>query len=162
MLRKSDNFLAEQLMLTSAAYQTDSMSFDAMRNYLLKTRLQGILEEPLWVDGSGLSRYNLFTPTSVVQLLGKMHKELDSTRLFSLLPIWNANGTISNTPQNRESNFIYAKSGSMGGVSNLAGYLRTKKGNLLYFSLMNNNFRRPSSAIREEMYLLLEQLYSTY
>lgn len=162
MLRKSDNFIAEQLMLTSATYQVDTMSFDAIKSYMFKHTLQDIVEEPRWVDGSGLSRYNLFTPTSMVQLLSKMHKEIDSTRLFSLLPLWGANGTISNTAKNRKSNYIYAKSGSMGGVNNLAGYLRTKKGNLLYFSLMNNNFRRPSSAIREEMFLLLERLYATY
>lgn len=161
MLWESDNFVAEQLMLVASSTLSDTLSFTKARNHIFKTTLEGLPQEPRWVDGSGLSRYNLFTPESMVFVLDKLRKQLPEKRLFSLFPAWNANGT-QKKPKKEENHFIFAKSGSMGNVYNLCGYLQTKKGNTLIFGFMNNNFRNPSREIRMYMYKVLHQIHEKY
>jgi D-alanyl-D-alanine carboxypeptidase/D-alanyl-D-alanine-endopeptidase (penicillin-binding protein 4) len=162
MLWESDNFLAEQLMVLCSSTLSDTLSFERTKDFILNNYFASLKQEPRWVDGSGLSRYNLFTPESMVQLLQKLHAETDSLRLLALMPRWNANGTITEEEKARENAFIYAKSGSMGNVYNLCGYLRTKSGKLLAFSFMNNHFRRQSYEVRKDMYDMLSAIHYSY
>ena len=161
MLWKSDNFLAEQLMLTCSSTLSDTLSFEKARNQILDGHLQALRQKPRWVDGSGLSRYNLFTPESMVAVLRKLHAETDSLRLFSLMPQWDFDGTIAIENSNKSS-FILAKSGSMGNMYNLCGYLKTKSGRLLAFSFMNNHFRRPSKEVRRDIYDILRLIHEAH
>ncbi|MEM8762997.1 MAG: D-alanyl-D-alanine carboxypeptidase, partial [Bacteroidota bacterium] len=108
----------------------------------------------------GLSRYNLFTPMSFVQILQKLQQEIPEERLLTLFPNWTINGTVARP--NPAVHFIYAKSGSMGNVYNLSGYLKTKSGKILIFSFMNNHFRIPSAVVRQKMYQTLEELHERY
>ena len=64
MLRVSDNFLAEQLLLlcSTRVGLHDSLSGARVIRKLLKTSLKALPDPPVWVDGSGLSRLNLLTP----------------------------------------------------------------------------------------------------
>lgn len=161
MLWESDNFLAEQLMLNASSTLTDTLSFEKARDFTLDNHLSNLKQKPRWVDGSGLSRYNLFTPTSMVNVLQELYSETDSLRLFALMPRWNSEGTL--TEKNKaEDSFILAKSGSMGNVYNLCGYLRTKSGKLLAFSFMNNHFRRSSRQVRQDMYRILTAIHHSY
>lgn len=162
MLVESDNFLAEQLMLMASSTLSDTLQFETARNFILENPLKSLSHKPRWVDGSGLSRYNLFTPASMVQVLRNLVKETDTTRLFSLMPKWNADGTMSHENPNGDKAFIQAKSGSMGNMYNLCGYIRTKSGKLLLFSFMNNHFRRPSREVRQDMYSILKSIHETY
>lgn len=162
MLFESDNFLAEQLMLAAASTLSDTLSFKNSRDYTLQNYLTVLEQEPRWVDGSGLSRYNLFTPTSFVHILTLLKEEIPEKRLFHLFPTWNASGTITNPLQSDEIQFIYAKSGGMGNVYNLSGYLKTKSGKVLIFSFMNNHFRKPSSQIRQNIYDILKSIHESY
>ena len=161
MLWESDNFLAEQLMLSCSSTLSDTLSFEKTRDYILKNQFNSLKQKPRWVDGSGLSRYNLFTPNSMVRVLQKLYTETDTLQLFALMPHWDLNGTI---PQKeiKQPSFIRAKSGSMGNVYNLCGYLKTSSGKLLAFSFMNNHFQRPSSAVRKDMFDILTALYNSY
>ena len=161
ILFDSDNFLAEQLMLVVSSTLSDTLSFDAAKNYILENDLSDIKQQPRWVDGSGLSRYNLFTPESMVVVLQKLYSEVDKHRLFKLLPAWNTNGTIQK-PKPVDSPFIFAKSGSMGNTYNLSGYLKTKSGKMLVFSFMNNHHMRPSKEVRQNMYNTLLQIHDNY
>lgn len=161
MLFDSDNFLAEQLMLVVSSTQSDTLSFDKAKNYILENDLSDIKQQPRWVDGSGLSRYNLFTPESMVAVLQKLYNEIDKQRLFKLLPAWNTNGTIQKSVPT-DSFFIFAKSGSMGNTYNLSGYLKTKSGKIFAFSFMNNHHMRSSKEIRKDMYNILQQIRDNY
>jgi len=162
MLWKSDNFLAEHLMLMASSTLSDTLDFNKAKNFIWENHLGTIPQEPRWVDGSGLSRYNLFTPASMVHLLQKLYHETDSTRLFSLMPQWNSNGTLDIEEKSIKDPYIFAKSGSMGNIYNLCGYLKTKSGKLLAFSFMNNHFRRPSREIRENIYDILTAIHHSY
>lgn len=161
MLYESDNFIAEQLMLVASSSLSDSLSFKNTRNFILDNHLSNLRQEPRWVDGSGLSRYNLFTPESMVSVLHKLYAEIDTQRLFDLLPAWNSNGTVKK-PNSTTEYFIFAKSGSMGNTYNLSGYLKTKSGRIFIFSFMNNHFRIPSKEIRLQIEKTLISLHDAY
>ncbi|HHB52011.1 MAG TPA: D-alanyl-D-alanine carboxypeptidase, partial [Saprospiraceae bacterium] len=86
MMLVSDNFLAEQLLIVSSSKFSNRLSSYWMRQQVLKNELADLHQKPRWVDGSGLSRYNLFTPASLVQILTKLYEELPEERLFNLFP----------------------------------------------------------------------------
>ena len=102
------------------------------------------------VDGSGVSHYNLITAEMLVKILEGMSLQ---SRLFPLfyrsLPIAGIDGTLKtrmkNTPA--EGN-LRAKTGSIGGVSSLSGYVTTRDGERLAFSMLMQNFIQPSRFYR--------------
>jgi len=63
LLQNSDNFLAEQLLIQAAVRRYQRPTAEAIIDYATDTLLPAIgVEDVRWVDGSGLSRYNLLTP----------------------------------------------------------------------------------------------------
>lgn len=162
MLLKSDNFLAEQLLLTASGMISDTLSTKRAIDYILDNQLKDLEHRPRWVDGSGLSRYNLFTPRSFVQILQKLCNQIPEERLFALFPMWGPNNTVEHWEDPTTEPFLFAKSGSVGNNYNLSGYVKTKSGKLLIFSFMNNHFRLPSKEIRQTMYETLKSLYENY
>ena len=162
MLLESDNFLAEQLLLTASSTLSDTLNTQRTITYMLDNYLMDLEQQPRWVDGSGLSRYNLFTPKSLVQVLQKLYTEIPEERLFGVFPMWDASGTVEKWEDPTIEPFIFAKSGSLGNNYNLSGYLRTKSGKLLIFSFMNNHFKIPSSQVRNTIYATLKGIYETY
>ncbi|MDR6192986.1 D-alanyl-D-alanine carboxypeptidase/D-alanyl-D-alanine-endopeptidase (penicillin-binding protein 4) [Siphonobacter sp. BAB-5404] len=163
MLQPSDNFVAEQiLMLVCSKIEQPFQSKTAI-DYVLKNHLTDLPDRPNWADGSGLSRYNLFTPKSIIRLLEKMYTEYPAERIFPLLAIGGQAGSIKNAYKSADGKpFIFAKTGSLSGVYNLSGYLLTKSGKTLLFSFMNNNFNRPTSEIRRDMERILTQIREKY
>ncbi len=155
MMQESDNMLAEQLLLLCGSALKDSMNSSFAIKSIIDKHLQDLPDAPKWVDGSGLSRQNLFTPRSIIKLLEKIHAEIPEEKLFSILANGGKSGTVRNMFKNEENSYVFAKSGSLGGVYNLSGYIITKKGKTLLFSLMNNNFNKPTSQIRKEVEKIL-------
>ena len=123
-----------------------------------------IPDEIQWIDGSGLSRYNLLTPRSLVWVLERLYKEVPQERLFSLLPAGGVSGTLKDdykSPADKPP-FIYAKTGTMRNNHSLAGYLVTASGKVLIFSFMNSNFTVPTSVVKTEIDKILRQLHLNY
>ncbi|USD25408.1 D-alanyl-D-alanine carboxypeptidase [Flagellimonas marinaquae] len=162
MLFRSDNFLAEQLLLASSGMLSDTLSTQKAINHMLNTHLKDLDQQPRWVDGSGLSRYNLFSPKSFVQILEKLHKEVPEERLFGIMPMWGPNSTVKQWKDPTTEPFLFAKSGSVGNNYNLSGYVKTKSGKLLIFSFMNNHYRIPTSEILDTVYSTLKNLHENY
>jgi serine-type D-Ala-D-Ala carboxypeptidase/endopeptidase (penicillin-binding protein 4) len=161
MMQESDNFIAEQLLLTCAGVLSDSLKPEIAINYIKKNYLADLPDEPVWVDGSGLSRYNLFTPRSIVRLWEKIYDRVPRERLFPLLAIGGKTGTVKRAYKN-EPPYVYGKTGTLSNNHCLSGYLVTKKGRTLIFSFMNNNHPAPASAVRAEMEKILKDLYLHY
>lgn len=161
MMQDSDNFIAEQLLLMCANVLSDSLKPEIAIDYMRKNHLADLPDEPVWVDGSGLSRYNLFTPRSIVKLWHKISQEVPQDRLFPLLAIGGVNGTIRKWYQ-KEKPYIFGKTGSLSNNHCLSGFLITKKGNVLIFSFMNSNFTATGNAIRRNMQSILENIYEHY
>jgi serine-type D-Ala-D-Ala carboxypeptidase/endopeptidase (penicillin-binding protein 4) len=162
MMQESDNMLAEHLLLLCGATLKDSLNSSFVIKSITEKYLQDLPDAPKWVDGSGLSRYNLFTPRSIIKLLEKIYATMAEEKLFSILAVGGKSGTLKNlykveptNQMNEEKPYIFAKSGSLGGVYNLSGYLITKKGKTVLFSVMNNNFTKPTSQVRKEVEKIL-------
>lgn len=162
MLLPSDNFIAEQLLLNIAAANGFEMNTAVVIDYVRKNFLQDLPDKPLWVDGSGLSRQDLFTPRSIIRLCEKIYEEVgDEKRLFNMLPNGGKTGTLRNLYKSDEP-FVFAKTGSLSNIHNQSGFLVTKKGKKLIYSFMNNNFVRPTADVRNEMERIITQIHNNY
>lgn len=137
MMHRSDNFFAEQSLLMVSNEKLGYMNDEAIIDTLLQNDLKDLPQKPVWVDGSGLSRYNLFTPQDFITLLLKMKNEFGIERIKNILPKGNT-GTLTNYYQKLGSN-IFAKTGSLSGAIALSGYLTCKSGKQLLFSILVNN-----------------------
>jgi len=162
MMEVSDNFLAEQMLILSSSMLSDTLSSSKVITHMLENKLSYLRQKPRWVDGSGLSRYNLFTPTSFVQVLSKMYAEIPRERLFNLFPVGGVSGTLKKYYPGESKPYIYAKSGTVGNNYSLSGYLITNNGETLIFSFMNNHYRKPTSEIKKRMQLVFEYLRDNY
>lgn len=160
MMYRSDNFFAEQILLMAANERLGVMDDKQVIQYLLNNDLKDFPQTPRWADGSGLSRYNLFTPRDFVWILHKMKNEFGMERLKTIFPT-GGTGTLSNY-YHSDSGFIYAKTGSMSGVLSLSGYLYTIGGKLLIFSVLVNNHRQPAWMIRKKIESFLHGLRAKY
>ncbi|KJD36685.1 D-alanyl-D-alanine carboxypeptidase [Tamlana sedimentorum] len=162
MMEVSDNFLAEQMLIMASSTLSDTLSSQKARTHILKHRLNDLKQEPRWVDGSGLSRYNLFTPTSFVQVLTKLYNDIPHERLFNLFPVGGKTGTLKRYYKGGNKPYIYAKSGTVGNNYSLSGYLITNSGETLIFSFMNNHYRKSTVEVKHHMESVFEWLRDNY
>lgn len=159
MMQESDNFVAEQLLLLCSWRKTGLLNAEQVIDFSIKNLLSGLPDEPKWVDGSGLSRYNLVTPRSLVKLLDQIRQVIPRERLLGIFPAGGVSGTIESSYRNGNSPYVFAKTGTLRNNHCLSGYLLTKRGKLLIFSFMHNNFTIGTSAIRREMERVLRDIY---
>jgi D-alanyl-D-alanine carboxypeptidase/D-alanyl-D-alanine-endopeptidase (penicillin-binding protein 4) len=160
MMHRSDNFFAEQSLLMVSNEMLGVMNDEKIIDTLLKTDFKDLPQKPRWVDGSGLSRYNLFTPQDFVFILNKMKNEFGMERIKIILPT-GGEGTISNYYK-ADSNYIYAKTGSLSGVVSLSGYLYTKKNKLLVFSILVNNQQGSATDVRKAVEKFIKGVRNKY
>lgn len=161
MMQESDNFLAEQLLLVSANIVSDTLNSEIGIDYITENYLTGIPDKPLWRDGSGLSRYNLFTPRSIVWLWLNIYAKVDQDRLFSIIATGGKNGTLENY-FGADAPYIFGKTGTLSNNFALSGFLVAKSGKVLVFSYMNNNYPVTSREIKPGMEKLLLTIYNKY
>jgi D-alanyl-D-alanine carboxypeptidase/D-alanyl-D-alanine-endopeptidase (penicillin-binding protein 4) len=160
MMHRSDNFFAEQSLLMVSNELLGVMNDAKIIDTLLKTDFKDLPQKPRWVDGSGLSRYNLFTPQDFVAILNKMKNEFGMERIKVILPT-GGEGTISSYYK-ADSNYIFVKTGTLSGVVALSGFLYTKKGKLLIFSTLVNNHQASATAVRRAVEKFLQGIRQNF
>jgi serine-type D-Ala-D-Ala carboxypeptidase/endopeptidase (penicillin-binding protein 4) len=160
MMHRSDNFFAEQMLLMVSNEKLGIMTDSRVIDTLLKTDFNDLPQKPRWVDGSGLSRYNLFTPQDFVAILNKMKNEFGMERLKVILPT-GGEGTISNYYK-LDSGYIYGKTGTLSGVVAFSGFLYTKKGKLLIFSTLINNHQASATDVRRAVEKFIQGVRNKY
>lgn len=159
MMYQSDNFIADQMLLVCADKKFDLMRPDTLIRWMLKDPLYDLPQRPRWVDGSGLSRYNLASPRDLSVILLHLWREQPRERLFSLFPAGGVSGTLSDWYGNEDGKpYVFAKTGSMSGVHCLSGYVVCKSGKTLIFSFMHNNFVGSNKAWKVEMQRILKEI----
>ncbi|MCG9127945.1 D-alanyl-D-alanine carboxypeptidase/D-alanyl-D-alanine-endopeptidase [Candidatus Poribacteria bacterium] len=153
MNKPSDNWIAEFLFKTIGA------EVKGVPGTWRKGRevISGFLEEILdgspshrFVDGSGLSRYNLVNSLVLSELLLYMHKQFAMMpEFFTSLPIAGVDGTLRNRMQGMYAEkTLRAKTGTLSGVSALAGYTVTVEGEVLVFGILISHYVGSSAAAR--------------
>jgi D-alanyl-D-alanine carboxypeptidase/D-alanyl-D-alanine-endopeptidase (penicillin-binding protein 4) len=160
MMYVSDNFLAEQLLLMASYQAFGFFSCNNIIDSIIKTECKKNPSIPVWVDGSGLSRYNLFTPDDFVFILDKLNNEFGKSRIRSILSS-GGHGTLKNYFVSDSTN-IYAKTGTLSHVVTLSGYMTTKKGNELIFSVLVNNSTASSRYVRKAVEKFIKKVRSSY
>lgn len=144
MLLKSDNLIADSLFkqLGKSYFKTQgSFTNGAAAMQRILTNLGIDLSNANIVDGSGLSRYNLLNAKQLAAVLALIHQDSRFSPLITSLPQAGISGTLRyrmgyNKPPLKQQ--IFAKTGSMQGVSNLAGFIRLPQHNDTLFVILEN------------------------
>jgi D-alanyl-D-alanine carboxypeptidase/D-alanyl-D-alanine-endopeptidase (penicillin-binding protein 4) len=160
MIHISDNFMAEQTLLMVANKQLGIMNDGRIIDTLLNSAYKDLPQNPTWVDGSGLSRYNLFTPQDFVWLLSKMKNEFPWQRIATIFPTGNT-GTLKGYYKTLTNN-LYAKTGTLTGQIALSGYFTTRNNKQLVFSILVNNHQAANVDVRKAIEKFLLEVYERY
>jgi D-alanyl-D-alanine carboxypeptidase/D-alanyl-D-alanine-endopeptidase (penicillin-binding protein 4) len=101
-------------------------------------------------DGSGLSRLNVITPHALVALLVYMARSARSEAWNTMFAVGGTDGTLEHRMKSKKmKGRVLAKTGSLGHVSALSGYVTNTTGKRYAFSILVNNFNGPAADIRD-------------
>lgn len=157
----SNNYFAEQL-LNSLGYLMGKKpirktGINLVIKYLHTQNLD--LHGFSYTDGSGLSRSNYITPIAQVKYLSNIMNKPFFHIFFKSLPKAGETGTLKNMFVNSIAiGKLRAKTGTLSNVKALTGYLDTRSGNRLCFSLLVNNFSGNTEIIKKRIEKLIESV----
>lgn len=152
--KRSQNFYAESLLKTLGAERCGDGSWpggvEAVAGFLERAGLQR--GSYRMVDGSGMSRANRFSAAQVVRLLRHMYYHRWGGELVRSLPVSGEKGAslekrLTEAPYRGN---VFAKTGTLTGVSALSGYARGRSGRLYVFSILANRTRSAWQARRAQ------------
>lgn len=157
---ESDNLLAEMLYLACARERFGRASYRGA--YRTEEELFKRLDiDPREVnpsDGSGLSRENAITPRALVELLRAFH---DVAWFRESLPVSGRSGTLRyRLGGNGLAGRVRAKTGTLDGASSLSGYVQSRSGRTIVFSIMANNYTSSTASIRRTIDEIVDLLAS--
>lgn len=153
MMKQSDNFYAEAMFYQLAAHQGHRPARAKDAAAIVKRLISkvGLGHRPYRIaDGSGLSLYNYLSADLEVRLLRYAYR--NSTvylHLLPSLPVAGSDGTLHNRMRGSfAADNVKAKTGTLEGVSALAGYCTAANGHRLCFSIINQGIMHTSNARR--------------
>lgn len=160
LMHRSDNFFAEQTLIMVANELTGELSDSKGINELRKTIYKDVPNNFRWADGSGLSRSNHFAPNDFIFILQELRNTVGMERIKNIFPHGGV-GTLSGLYKEIPDK-MFAKTGTLNGVVALSGFLETKKGNNIVFSLLVNNHRGDANHVRRQFQHFIMHLYNKY
>jgi D-alanyl-D-alanine carboxypeptidase/D-alanyl-D-alanine-endopeptidase (penicillin-binding protein 4) len=162
LMKVSQNLYAETLLKTAGAavggLGTTAAGLEQERRILHEL---GVPDDAyVIVDGSGLSRYNYVTAATISTVLERFYADPRHREPFmATLPVAGRDGTMASRLQRtRAADNALAKTGSLSNVRALAGYVRTRDGELLSYVILANAFGIPSSVAARMADLAVEVL----
>ena len=154
MNKPSDNWIAELLFKAIGAEVmgepgTWQKGRDAVTEFLSET--VGELPAHRFVDGSGLSRYNLLNVELLTKLLIYMYQNFElMPEYLASLPVAGIDGTLRNRMQSVSAEkMLRAKTGTLSGVSALAGYAVTTDDEVFAFGILISHYVGPATPARD-------------
>lgn len=150
MMKESDNLYAEsmfyQIGLTKGKPSTARKAKAVMEALMKKMRMDR--RPHRFADGSGLSLYNYVSAEIEVAFLRYAYNNTDIySNLLPALPVAAKSGTLekrmTKTPA---AGNVRAKTGTLTGISSLAGYCTTAGGHELCFAIINQGVMKSSAA----------------
>ena len=148
--KRSQNFYAESLAKLLGFKKSGTGSWekatDAISGFLVDLGLPAT--EFRVADGSGLSRGNVASPRAVTQLLAKMYFHPYGREFLQSLPYSGEEGLswrrrLATAPYRGN---VFAKTGTLNGVSTLSGYAKAQSGRVYAFSILLNQSRGSGGA----------------
>ena len=146
MNKSSDNLTAELILKTIGAELkgtpgTAQKGVLAINEFLSEIGLDSA--HYTFADGSGVSRYNLVTASALTHLLTYMFNNFSMMPEFlASLPIAGVDGTLKRRMKAMSAEGILrAKTGTMRGISTLAGYTMTADGEILAFAILMSHYK---------------------
>ncbi len=150
--KKSQNLYAEQVLKTLGYERYGTGTWDggsrAVKAFL---GANGVDTEHMNIaDGSGLSRRNLITPFQIATVLRAMFVGPHWETYLASLPVGGADGTLGRRFRGTAAqNRVSAKTGYVGFVRALSGYVKTQDNHDLIFSIMVNHYTTSTSLIND-------------
>ena len=146
MMKNSDNLYAESMFYQlGAATGASPAKASHGRQMILKTlKNAGVTGQYMIADGSGLSLYNYVTPELLAKLLIYAYRKSGIIRyLYVSLPIAGEDGTLKKRMNDSPAHLnVRAKTGTVTGVSSLAGYALAANNHMLVFSIINQGIMK--------------------
>jgi serine-type D-Ala-D-Ala carboxypeptidase/endopeptidase (penicillin-binding protein 4) len=151
LMKVSQNLYAETLLKTVGAARGGLGTVAAGQNVLRDLLKAWGLPADAYVavDGSGLSRYNYVTAETLTTVLEHVYRDPRHRDPFlATLPIAGRDGTIATRlRRTRAEGNAVAKTGSISNARSLSGFVRTRDGEMVVFSILANDFVIPSATI---------------
>ncbi|NOT16399.1 MAG: D-alanyl-D-alanine carboxypeptidase/D-alanyl-D-alanine-endopeptidase, partial [Methylotenera sp.] len=154
----SNNLMARQLLLTIAAEQlgapaTVSKGDDAIQNWLRSKSLR--FNELVVDNGSGLSRTARISAQHMGQMLKSAYQSAIMPELMASLPILSSDGTVMGRLKESEANGkAHLKTGSLEGVSAIAGYVLDAGGHRYVLVMLINHAKAGASKAAQDALIL--------
>ena len=146
MMKNSDNLYAESMFYQLAASTGASPAKASHGRQMILKTLQnaGVTGQYKIADGSGLSLYNYVTPELLAKLLIYAYRKSGIIRyLYVSLPIAGEDGTLKKRMKDSPAHLnVRAKTGTVTGVSSLAGYALASNNHMLVFSIINQGIMK--------------------
>ncbi|MEJ7615112.1 MAG: D-alanyl-D-alanine carboxypeptidase/D-alanyl-D-alanine-endopeptidase [Candidatus Fervidibacter sacchari] len=147
----SDNLYAEMLLRAVALKERGQGSVSAAMQVLRQQLIDwGIDPDDVQLfDGSGLSRLNMVTPRAIVKLLQIARTRPWFDAFKESLPVAGKDGTLRRRFQNTPAEGrVFAKTGYIGSVVALSGYIQRADGSELVFSILVNHYNAPTRQVQ--------------
>lgn len=149
MMKKSDNLYAESMFYQIARANSTNPGRASDASGAVKRLLYRLGLDPVnytIADGSGLSLYSYVTAEMLVKLLRFAYDNRSIyNHLYPALPIAGVDGTLENRMKTAPCrNNVHAKTGTVSGVSTLAGYCQASNGHDLCFAILNQGVIKAS------------------
>lgn len=150
MMKDSDNRMAESLFWQLSSFDGGKFGqlSSAVSNIEKVFQRAGIPKDSGYriADGSGLSLYNYITPQMLNALLVYAWWQQDiRAHLVPSLAVGGVDGTLKKRFHGTKAyNNIFAKTGTVSGVSSLSGYANGGNGHVLSFCIINQGVERGS------------------
>ncbi len=161
-VNKESNNLFAELLLRTIGRELESDGSAAGGEKAAKKLFEpaGISPDQFYAaDGSGLSRQDLVSPMSVIRLLRYMCEQPAGTAYYESLPIAGVDGTLKGRMRGTAARGnVRAKTGYIGRVRALSGYVTTKDKEMLIFSMIVNNYSVPTGTANHLQDLVCERL----
>jgi D-alanyl-D-alanine carboxypeptidase/D-alanyl-D-alanine-endopeptidase (penicillin-binding protein 4) len=164
LLKNSQNIYAECLFYQIAAFSGQKQAGRKQAAKLINDLITSLgMEYSQYqiADGSGLSLYNYVSPELLVRLLNYAYGKPEIyEHLYPALPIAGVDGTISKRMQDTPAyDNVHAKTGTLSGISSLAGYLTAHNGHILSFCIINQGVSsgKPGRDFQDSVCVLLCQ-----
>ena len=143
ILKKSDNLISESLLANVGYMYTDTVSVDNGIDKTLEKLGSEIQNGVEWFDGSGLSRYNMVKPKTIIYILSEIYN------------YWGLERIKENFPNNYiiedKEDFVWGKTGTLKNNHNYSGFIKNRKGKYYIFSIMINHFNSDVSDVKQSI-----------